>query len=124
MATSRDETKRTNLWVNQGMIILVHELAEKHIPTPSKTDLLAYILKLGLDAWDQGENVRNPEKFVFKGGLNKFQHYIKKTLIQRFEIAWEKQEPLPKKQQFFFHVLCLGVEAYHKEYDEFGIKRS
>ena len=124
MNTSREETKRINLWVHQEMINLIHELAEKHIPTPSKTSLYAYILKIGLDAWDDGKRVAHPKEFAFEGELNKFQYYIKETLIQRFNIAFDMEEPQPQRQKFFFHILCLGIEAYRREYDEFGIKRN
>lgn len=119
----RDSTKRINLWVAQDFIDFIHALSDKHIPQPTKTEFYIHIIKSGLNSWDEGNKIKKPSQFKFVKPGNKFQHYISITLIQRFYITLEKTEPKPMVHHFFLHILKLGVEAYQKEYDEFGIKR-
>lgn len=127
MAKSRDFTKRTNLRVPQGLIEIVHDLAGRHIPPANKTEFYAHIIKRGLDAWDEGkQTLDKPNQFLFQGSdaeQGKFQHYVEKTLIDRFNLLANAQDPKPLKQRFFTHIVCLGVESYQADYDEFGVKR-
>lgn len=122
--TSRTETKRINLYVPQDLIDLVHKMADKHIPPPTKTDFYIYLIKSGLTAWDNGTRVRTPAKLKFAKPKNKFQHYIPVTLVQRFHIAVDTQDPRPKTSQFLVHIMRLAIEQYRRDYNQYGIKRN
>ena len=124
MSVLKPEKKRFRHPVPVELIDLVNELSYKHIPMPSKASFFTYIIKGGMEAVENGNQVLDLNLYKYPRKPQKpFPHFIDDILIYKFARLWERQDPLPKKKEFLIHIVVLGIEAYRKDYSEFGIRK-
>lgn len=124
MSILKPEKKRFRHPVPEGLIDLVNELSYKHIPTPSKASFFSYIIKVGMEAVENGNMVLDQNLYKYPRKPQKpFPHHIDDILIYKFARLWERQEPRPTKKGFLIHIVVLGIESYRKDYSEYGIRK-
>lgn len=124
----KEEHIRLPYKIPVGLIENIETKGHKHLPRPEKRVFLQFIIKMGLDTYEErifptAANIGRPLEPGERTELGRFDHFIDRDVADRFHKHKRAEAPPITATSFFEYILNLGVQAYEREYTIYGFKR-
>jgi hypothetical protein len=119
-----EPTARTPSRIAFGLYKRLSIMADKHLPKPTKTVFMEFIMNLGMDYYDQNRMLEKEYKYEGADATGyKMPFFFKQKTLDRLEALSDAHRPEVQKRYFLEYILHLGIEHYYKEYTIYGFKR-
>lgn len=113
--------------VPEELSVRIETMTNKHVPKPRMNLFYEHLLTLAMDSIEDGKRPEIKEyigrESRKKPTMVKIHHWIRPSIVLRFEKTCAGHFPLSSKREIHEYLLNLGIEVYKTEYDEFGINK-
>jgi len=119
-----EPVKRLPYRIATGLHDRLGLMAQKHLPQPTKTVFIEFILNMGMDAYGEETMLEKPYNYDGKEAIPyKMPYFFKAATIERLTKIAKKHEPRVSRRAFTEYILHLGMQRYYKEYTVYGFKK-
>jgi len=117
-----DNTVRVPYMIEKKLFDRITVMAEKHLPQPTKAVFFEFVLKLGMESYEENKMLSNVYEYR-KRTPYRMIHRIKREVFEQLVVLVEAHEPPTTRRAFMEYILHLGIERYYKEYTIYGFKK-